>query len=224
MIDPDQDPTETVEYDHGFRWASQNGAQLIELYSSTDLSTQELRTRLWRAAEQFYRSKRGEMENEVRQTLFVMGAVRRLVTTMPGDRAGAIAIFEIGQELGSVYAAEKWKYVHFEALRKKDASWWRKKKGDASPNQVVNALATSWWDDHRDAKRTSKWEILIDQLGTREMCALATLGKITHNADDKYKTYDVDGDDCSFQVMADNVGEVIDGRYIVHQRAGEIVG
>ena len=192
-----------------------------------DLSAQELRTRLWRVAERLYPTKRGEMENELRQTLFVMGAIRRLVDNMPENIEGFQAVFDIGMEMGQIWGAEKWKYVHFEELKKRDASWWRKKKGDASPNQVAAVLMNSWFHSYHPKEKgvkrpSSKWEVLIDMLGTREMCALATLEKIV--LEDGDRLYSVEGDDCSFQVMAKNDGEFRDGRYIVHQRAGEIVG
>lgn len=226
MIDPEEDPIETQEYRDGFRWAAMHGNELIELYTSKSLSEPELRTRLWRAAGHHYPSKRGEMRNEVRQTLFVMGALRRLVETMPENIEGFRAIFEIGLEMGSIYSAEKWKAIHLEAIRKKDASWWRKKNGDASPNEVVGVLSAEWHRRHAREKGvqrpSSKWEVLVDTLGTREMCALATLKKI--EIEDGGRLYGVEGDDCSFQVMAKNIGDWQDGRYIIYQHAGEIVG
>ena len=222
-MDPEQDVTDTVEYDHGFRWASQNASRLIELFSSNNLSAPELRTKLWKVADGEYPSKRGEMKNELRQTRFVLGAIRRLIDAMPNSLESFREIFEIGMELGAVYSAEKWKLIHLETLRKKDASWWRKKKGDASPSQVVSALSNLWWNTHAKEKgvnRTTKWEILIDTLSAREMCALASLENITHNKDGKYKTYDVEGDGCDFQMTSDLV---YDGGRVI-SFAGEIVG
>lgn len=223
MLDPEQDFRETSEYKEGYDWAVLHSPDLVERYSSNNLSAQELRSYLWKTAGRAYPSKRGEMENELRQTLFVAGAIKQVIQTLPTNLEAAREIFEMGLELGNIYGAEKWKYVHFETLKKKDASWWRKKKGDASPNEIVSALANYWWNKiarERGIKSTSKWEILIDTLGTREMCALASLEKVVFNDEGQYKTYDVEGDDCEFQVMARPVIE--NGR--VRSWAGEIVG
>lgn len=219
MIDPDKEAKETEEYREGYDWAVLHGPELAERYSSNDLSTQELRSYLWKIAGQVYPSKRGEMENELRQTLFVIGAIKRVIQ----GHVEFKAFLEIAQEMGAIYGAEKWKYVHFETLKKKEASWWRKKKGDASPNEIVSALSNLWWNKfarEKGVKSTSKWEIMIDTLGTREMCALASLEKVKFNDGGRYKTYDVEGDDCDFQMMAEPVME--NGR--VHSWAGEIVG
>lgn len=223
MIDPNEDFTDTAEYKDGIDWAVLHAPELAERYSSNDLSAQELRSYLWKQSNRFYPSKRGEMENELRQTLWVAGAIKRLVDSLPTNLESLRAVFEIALEMGQIYSAEKWKYVHFETLKKKDASWWRKKKGDASPNEIVSALSNRWWNTYakeKGVKSTSKWEILIDTLGTREMCALASLEKVVFNDEGKYKTYDVEGDDCDFQMMAEPVWE--NGR--VHSFAGEIVG
>lgn len=223
MFDPEKDITDTEEYKEGFDWAVLNSSSIAERYSSSDLSTQELRSYLWKVAAPLYPSKRDDMENELRQTMFVAGVIRRLIDTLPRDLPALKAVFEIGMDMGQIYGAEKWKLVHFLALKKKDASWWRKKKGDASPNEIVSALSNRWWNtfaEEKGVKRTSKWEILIDTLGTREMCALATLKDVKFNGEGKYKTYDVEGDDCDFQMMADVVWD--GGRVISF--AGEIVG
>lgn len=223
MLDPNKDFRETAEYKEGFDWAALHSPELVERYSSNNLSAQELRGYLWKNADRAYPSKRGEMENELRQTLFVAGAIREIIGHLPTNLESIRALYEIAGEMGQIYSAEKWKYVHFLELKKKDSSWWRKKKGDASPNEVVSALANYWWNKiarERGVKSTSKWEILIDTLGTREMCALASLGKVVLNDEGKYKTYDVEGDDCEFQMMAAPVIE--NGR--VYSLAGEIVG
>lgn len=223
MFDPDIDITDTQEYRDGIDWAVMHAPELVERYSSNNLTADELRTYLWKVAGGIYPSKRDDMANELRQTNFVTGAIRRLVGTLPRGLEGMATVFDIALEMGQIYGAEKWKYVHFLELKKKDASWWRKKKGDASPNEIVAALSNRWWNTFAKEKkvsRTSKWEILIDTLGTREMCALATLKKVVFSGEGKYKTYDVEGDDCEFQMIAKPVWE--DGR--VHYWAGDIIG
>jgi hypothetical protein len=226
-LDPNKDFRETVEYRTGRRWAAEEYRRLVELYASNQLNTEELRAALWKAAGAEYPSRRGELEPELQQTLFFAGAIRSLVDRLPKNLEGFGAMFEMGLEVGQVYQAEKWKLVHFLELKKKDASWWRKKKGDASPNELVNALSNDWW--HRFGRKkaltkTSKWEILIDTLGTREMCALATLEKVVYKGEGSYKTYEVEGDGCDFEMISELVAEWQDGRHVVHYYAGEIVG
>lgn len=223
MFDPDKDITDTAEYRDGIDWAVMHAPELVERYSSNNLSAEELRTYLWKAAGSVYPSKRGDMENDLRQTQWFAGAVRRLVDTLSMNMEAMREVFDIAMEIGATYGAEKWKYVHFLELKKKDASWWRKKKGDASPNDVVGVMSNLWWRTYakeKGVKSTSKWEILIDTLGTREMCALATLDEITARKDGEYQSYEVDGDECSFQVIS---APVWNGSYLV-QGMGDIVG
>lgn len=226
-LDPNKDFRETVEYRTGRRWAAEGYRRLVELYASNTLNTEELRAALWKAAAEEYPSKRGEMEPELQQTLFFAGAIRSLIDRLSNSMVGFGAMFEMGLEVGQVYQAEKWKYVHFLTLKGKDASWWRKKKGDASPNQILDALSSDWWHrfgQKKGLKKTSKWEIMIDTLGTREMCAMATLENVVYSGEGSHKTYHVEGDDCEFEMIAELVAEWQDGRHIVHYYAGEIVG
>lgn len=227
MIDPNKDFTETAEYREGIDWAVMHAPELAERYSSNNITANELRTYLWKVSGQIYPSKRGDMENDMRQTLWVAGAIRRIIDTLPMNLKSMSEVFDIAMEIGQAYGAEKWKYIHFQTLKEKDASWWRKKKGAASPNDIVGVLSNAWWREHAKGKgvsRTSKWEILIDTLGPREMCALASLETIKYREDGEYKSYEVEGDDCDFQVIASPVYDTSSGRMILVQGMGDIVG
>lgn len=226
MIDPDLDITDQPQYVEGIGWATFHSNELVERYSSVNITGDELRSHLWKIATQIYPSKRGEMENELRQTFFVAGAIRRVIDSIPLSPEAMREVFDIALDMGQIYGAEKWKYKCFLELRAKDASWWRKKRGAASPNHIVNALSNYWWRKYareKAATRTSKWEILIDTMGTRELCVLADLVNVEAEGE-KYKTWTVEGKENSFQMMAAPVYEMIDGRSILVQGMGEIVG
>lgn len=227
MFDPEVDFVETQEYREGIDWAVMHAPELAERYSSNNITADELRTYLWKVAGQAYPSKRGDMENDIRQTIWVAGAIRRIIDTLPFNLKSMSEVFDIAMDIGSAYGAEKWKYVHFLTLKDKDASWWRKKKGAASPNDVVGVLANAWWRKFSKEKgggKTSKWEVLIDTLGTREMSAMASLKDIEYREDGQYKSYIVEGDDVDFQVMASPVYDMSSGRMILVQGMGDIVG
>lgn len=223
MIDPSQDITDQADYKEGIDWAVLHSPELVERYSSTNITGDELRSYLWKVAGNIHPSKRGDPENDLRQTFFVAGAIRRIIDTL-GLTPGAVKeVFDIALDIGQVYGAERWKYTCFLELKEKESSWWRKKKGVASPNDIVNVLSNMWWRRYAKEKgvsRTSKWEILVDTLGTREMCILAHLTEVEARVDGEYKSWIVYGKDNDFQVMSAPV--FANGRMI--QGMGEIVG
>jgi hypothetical protein len=228
MIDPEQDITDQPDYREGIDWAVLHAPELVERYSSTNITGRELRDYLWKTALRIYPSVRGEMENDLRQTFFVAGAIRRIIDTLPFGPEAMREVFDIGMDVGQAYGAERWKYRCFLALKEKDSSWWRKKKGAASPNDIVGALSNWWWRQYAKEKgvsrASSKWEILIDTLGTREMCILSNLTKVEADEDGRYKTWTVFGTENNFQMMSSPVFEMIGGRMVLVQGMGEIVG
>lgn len=216
-----EEVTEVPAYAEGAAWARENVAPLRELFNSGELSTPELRTRLFETAARIYPSRRGRMENDLNQTAFVAGAFRALTDLMPLTGEGAGAVFETALEMGSIWSAERAKYARLEELAAKPRGWWRARLGDASPNDVVNAASSAWWREQGRGKRsTSRYEILIDRFGAREMAALATVRRIDDVRDGPYRYYRVRGEDASFDIMAEDVR---DGRILVQGR-GDLVG
>lgn len=229
MIDPDLDINQQPAYKDGIDWAVLHSPELAERYSSTNITGEELRSYLWKIALEIYPSVRGEMESELLQTFFVAGAVRRVIDTLPLSPMAMAEVFSISLDIGQVYGAEKWKYKCFVELQGMETGWWRKKKGAASPNEIVSALASYWWRRYakdKQASRTSKWEVLIDTLGTRELCILAhlTIVELEEHQNGRYKVWTVNGRDNDFQMMAAPVWEMVGGRQILVHGAGEIVG
>lgn len=229
MINPDLDINEQPVYKEGIDWAVLHAPELAERYSSTNITGEELRSYLWKVATGYYPSVRGEMENDLLQTFFVAGAIRRVIDSLPLSPAAMTEVFSIGMDVGQIYGSEKWKYKAFLELKAKDPSWWRKKLGAASPNDIVNAFSNEWWRRYakeKKASRTSKWEVLIDVLGTREMSILAHLTNVeleTHQGG-RYKVWTVSGRENDFQMMASPVWENVGGRQVLVHGAGEIVG
>lgn len=227
MIDPELDITGQPDYSEGIDWAVLHSPEIAERYSSTNITGDELRSYLWKVATGIFPSKRGEMENELRQTFFVAGAIRRVIDSIPLSPKALTEVFDVAMDIGQIYGAEKWKYKCFLELKAKDAAWWRKKQGAASPNNIVLSLSSLWWRQYAKEKgvsRTSKWEILIDTLGTREMCILSNLRKVEAQDEGKYKTWTVYGKENTFQMMSAPVFEMVNGRHILVQGEGEIVG
>jgi hypothetical protein len=220
------DVTEMPEYEAGVRWANGNLNRLIERFTDEELITEGLRTVLWQKAAQLYPSSRDDMENDLKQTAWVAGAFRRLSETLPMGREAMAAVFDAALEIGSIVGAEISKKESFDNLkrqRKTVSEFWDRKFGDASIGDIVRVLETA----HRrslpreDRGRTlTKWEVLLQTLGSRELRALETLRSAKLVKDGKYWYYDVDGEDSSFQVMAK---DTVEGGRIV-QGAGEIVG
>lgn len=217
--------TETVEYAEGAAWADRNLDTLRERFHGRDLQTQELRDVLWPTAERLFKPMRESMENDVKATSWVAGAVKRLTETMETSPEGMAAIFEVALEMGSIFGAEKAKHEALESLKEKPGEWWKKKMGDASPNTLLKPIYSRWWREvgsRENRSRTTKWEALKHTLGAREMRALATLKNVAKqgSAGDQYILYDIDGEDSGFQMMAEDA--VAQGR--VYQHAGDIVG
>lgn len=214
------DILDTPEYKKGKAWIGENYERVAELFSSGKLLTQDLRGYLFGIAIRAYPPQRDSMQNELKQTAWVAGALRSLVDRMPPE-----AIADVGEtaiEMGAYWNAEYWSDRCLEDLKKKPRGWWQTKFGDATPNDVVNALAAQWWKqvgDPQKKKRTSKWEVLIYTTGTREICVLADLERIEH-IQERYERYRVHSDDRYFEVMA---APVWDGRILV-QEMGAIVG
>ena len=214
----------TPAYEAGVDWAHRNRTRLSERFSGKELATQELRGTLFAEAQRRYPSQRESMENELKQTAFVAGAYRRLVNTMPLSQEGLIAVSEAAMEIGAWWGAEYNKQDALEALKSRPTGWWRKKIGDATPLDVVNALSSLWWRKFAKEKgvsRTSKWEILIDTTGAREMAALASVKRITARQDGEYYSFEVDGEYGEFQVMA---RPVFGPGGVLVQGTGEVVG
>lgn len=199
------DPTRTPEYFAGYEWAAANLNSLRELFTEREVDTGELRSRLFGEAGKLYPAAPGDMENEYRQTLWVTGAIRFVVDKIPQTREGMAAVFEVAMEMGQVLNAEYWKLECLKKLKAKPSSWWGKKIGDATPNDVVSALAVAW--RARMAKEkgrpmpVSKWEVLVDMTGSREMCVLADVEKSDLVRDGRDWYYTVEGKGQSFQMM-----------------------
>lgn len=217
------DFTETPEYQAGRAWADANLARLRERYSGKQLDTDELRSFLWAQATRLYPEQRESLENNLRQTLWVAGAIRRLVDTMAFSSEGFFAIWDIAAEMGSILGAERTAQEHLESLKKKTASWWRQRLGDVSPADVLKAVYSRWWREVGNPKnrtRTTKWEALIHGFGAREMAALDTAVEILKESSGPYRIYSVRGEKGSMEIIAEDVWER--GRLI--QGAGDIIG
>lgn len=219
------DFTETPEYKAGRQWAFRNEAPLSERYTNDDIIGGSLRTRLFEEATKLHPSEPGDMENDVRQTLWVLGAFRHIVDTLPMTREAMAAVFDASQDLGAMMGAERAKRTCFLELKKKPESWWKKKIGDASPADVTAAAAVGWRIRRRQEKAArlepaNRWEVLVDLLGTREMCALQNPKKIELVKDGDHWYYWVHGDQTGFQMIMRPV--MHEGRMI--QAPGDIIG
>lgn len=219
------DFTETPEYQAGRAWARANENRLVERYSSDDIIGGTLRSVFFEEAGRLYPAAGGDLENDLRQTLWVMGAFRHVVDTLPMTREAMAAVFEAANELGAIFAAEKAKLRCLKSLKDKDPAWWTKKKGDASPADVLAAAAVGWRIRRRKEKEPrleprSIWEILVDQFGSRELCVLDEAGEIELVRDGKYWYYWVHAEDYGFQIIMRPAVE--DGR-VLHV-PGDIIG
>lgn len=217
--------TEMPEYLEGLAWAAENMDRLRERFTGTDLQTQDLRDILWGAAQELYPEQRESMENDLKATAFVAGSLYRLTQMMEDSPEGLIAVSEMAMEMGSIFGAEAGKHEALESLKAKPLSWWRKKFGAASPNDLMKPIYTKWWREvgnSENRKRTTKWEALKHTLGSREMRAFEALKNVTLEGEGGvYVTYDVDGEGGGFQMMAK---DAVHPGGIVSQQAGEIVG
>lgn len=219
------DFTETPEYLAGRAWAAKNENRLVELYSSDDIIGGKLRTVFFEEAGKIYPAGGGDLENDLRQTLWVMGAFRHVVDTLPMTQEAMAAVFEAGNELGAIFASERAKLRCLKSLKEKSPEWWKKKRGDASPADVVAAAAVGWRIRRRKDKETrleanSLWEILVDWFGSRELCVLDEARKIELIQDGKNWYYTIHAEDYSFQIIMRPTVE--DGRMI--HAPGDIIG
>lgn len=140
-LDLRRDITDQPDYREGIDWAVMHRVELTERYSSTNITEQDLRTYLFRIAERLYPHQREDPENDLRQTFFVAGAIRRIIDTIPFGLEAMREVFDMGMDIGEIYGAERWKVICFRELREKEPSWWRKKRRDASPNFPLNGGA-----------------------------------------------------------------------------------
>lgn len=219
------DFTDTPEYKEGRQWAFRNEAKLSERYTNDDIIGGSLRTRLFEEATKLHPSQPGDMENDYRQTLWVLGAFRHIVDTLPKTREAMAAVFDAAQEIGAILGAERAKRECLLELKKRPEAWWKKKIGDASPADVAAAAAVGWRIRKRQERAVrlepvNRWEVLIELLGTREMCVLADPKKIDLVKDGDYWYYWVHGEDVGFQMIMRPV--MHEGRMI--QAPGDIIG
>lgn len=197
--------TDTPEYRAGFEWSTEHGPLLAELFSNREVSTPELRVRLFKEATRLWPSKHDDLSNDLKQVAFVAGAMKAAIRTLPVSRESLIAMNETAMEMGSLWTAENTKASALERLQAKSFIWWRKKMGDASPNDVVNALSYAWrhdWAKERGRLNPrSKWEVLIDSTGAREIEILAEAVKISEEPGTPY-TYTIESEEDSFQIVS----------------------
>lgn len=219
--------TDSPEYKAGRAWAHKNQNRLAESYSNDDIIGGSLRTNLFEEAGRLYPAAGGDMENDVRQTLWVMGAIRHIVDTLPMTREAMIAAYDAGNELGAIYSAEVAKLKCFRELKAKEPGWWKKKLGDACPADVVSAAMVGWRLKRRAEKISDKpltpqsiWEVLVDAFGSREMCLLSHAREIELVQDRNYWYYWVHGEGSGFQMIMRPV--IQDGR-LVHA-PGDLIG
>lgn len=216
-------PTDTPEYKAGWAWATEHGPMLAELFSNKEVSTPEIRVRLFREASRRWPSDPEDLSNDLKQVSFVMGAMKAAVGMLDVSHEALIAENEAGLEMSQLWVTERGKVQALEAIKKKPENWWRTKMGAVSPNQVVNALSVAWRIDHAKEKGRknprSKWEILIDTLGPREMEILADATAILERKDG-YERFVIDAPEDAFEIISRPAYE--GGR--MHRYPGEIVG
>jgi hypothetical protein len=216
---------ETPEYEAGRAWAEKNENRLVERYSNDDIIGGSLRTHLFEEAAKLYPATGGDLENDLKQTRWVVGAFRHVTETLPLTPAAMRAVFDAAQELGAIYGAEASKLECFQGLKAKPAAWWRKKVGDASPNDVVDAATVGWRIKRRQERQPrvepmSKWEVLVDAFGSREMCALLQAERIELVKDGHYWYYWVHAHENGFQMIMRPV--MHEGR--MTQAPGDLIG
>jgi len=197
--------TDTPEYKSGWEWAKEHGPLLSELFTGKDVSTPELRKRLFQEATRRWPSSSDSLVNDLKQTAFVAGAIKAAVQTLPMAPESLTAIMDASLEMGMLWATEQGKAQALETLQAKPAAWWRKKMGDATPNDVVNALSVAWrhdWAKERGRQHPrSKWEVLIDATGAREIEILAEAIKISEEPGSPF-TYTIESEEDGFQIIS----------------------
>lgn len=171
--------TETPEYRTGFEWATEHGPLLAELFSSREVSTSELRIRLFQEATRRWPSRHDDLGNDLKQVAFVAGAFKAAVRTLPMSHEALIAMNETAMEMGSLWGAEQAKAEALQILQEKPPGWWRKKMGDASPNDVVNALASAWRHDWaKERGRPNPRSLPASQDSTAEVRSVAAPARL----------------------------------------------
>lgn len=215
--------TEAPEYKIGWEWATEHAPELSELFTGRDASTPELRVRLFREAIRRWPSVHDDLSNDLKQIAFVAGAIKAAIQTIdiPGDLL--LAASEAAYQMGDLWRLEQAKVRALASLKARPMGWWRKKMGDATPNDVVNALSFAWRHDfakekgRRDPK--SKWEVLIDSLGPRELEIFADAQAI-FSKDEGPSRFVVDAPEDAFEIISRPFYE--DGT--MRRYPGEIVG
>jgi hypothetical protein len=205
--------TDSPEYQAGWAWATEHGPLLAELFSGKEVSTPELRVRLFREATRRWPSDPDDLMNDLKAAIKTLG----------NNREAVIAANEAGLEMSQLWSTEQGKARALEDLKKKPENWWRTRMGAATPNQVVNALSFAWrvdWAREKGRKNPrSKWEILIDTLGPREMEILADATAILERKDG-YERFVIDAPEDAFEIISRPAYE--GGRMLRYP--GEIVG
>ena len=198
-------PLDTPEYKAGWAWATEQGPMLSELFSNKEVSTPELRVRLFREASRRWPSDPSGLENDLKQVAFVMGALKAAIKMLDASPEALLAANEAGLEMSHLWSTEHGKARALEELKKKTESWWRTKMGDASPMQVLGALAFAWrvdWSKEKGRKNPrSRWEVLIDALGPREMEILADATKIIE-VKDQPSRFIIDAPEEAFEIIS----------------------
>lgn len=216
-------PIDTPEYKAGWAWATEQGPMLTELFSNKDVSTPELRVRLFQEASRRWPSDPDNLLNDLKQVAFVMGALKAAIRTLDASHEAILAANEAGLEMSQLWSSERGKANALEDLKKKPEGWWRTKMGAATPNQVVGALSFAWRVDFSNEKGRknprSRWEVLIDTLGPREMEILADATAILERKDG-YERFVVDAPEDAFEIISRPAYE--GGRMLRYP--GEIVG
>lgn len=211
------------EYQIGWEWATEHGPILAELFTGRDVSTPELRVRLFKEATRLWPSNRDDLENDLRQVAFVAGAMKAAIQTLTLSREAQAATFEAALEMNAIWSSEQVKAASLEVLKLKPAGWWRKKMGDTTPNDVVNAMSVAWrhdWAKERGRRDPgSKWAVLIDTMGARELDILAGVIRIEAK-EDGLPRWSVESRDEGFEIVSRPVYE----NGVMRRYPGEIVG
>jgi hypothetical protein len=152
-------PIDTPEYKAGWAWATEHGPMLAELFSNKEVSTPEIRVRLFQEASRRWPSDPDDLANDLKQVSFVMGAMKAAIKMLDVSHEALIAANEAGLEMSQLWVTERGKAQALEAIKKKPESWWRTKMGHATPNQVLGALAFAWRVDWAKGEETEESEI-----------------------------------------------------------------
>lgn len=219
------DHTERAEYKAGIQWARKNENRLVESYTSDDIIGGSLRTKLFEQAAQLYPSKPGDMESDLAQTIWVLGAFRHVIDTLPTTKEAMRALWDASLELGQIFSAELGKLTCYKSLKAKPPAWWTRKLGQVAPKDVVAAAEVGWRirrrrEGEKRLEPQSMWEVLVDVFGTREMCALDRAREIEFVKDGDYWYYWVHADEIGFQMIMRPV--MHEGRMINYP--GELIG